>query len=282
MSIFIVAEIGINHNGDIQKCKELIDIAVEAGCDAIKLQKRDIELVYTRDFLNQPRQSPWGTTQLDQKKGLEFNKADYQVIDEYCKERGIDWFASAWDKNSQIFLREFNCKYNKIASAMTVSKEFLALVAEEKKHTFISTGMCSYNDIDNAVEIFKDAKCPFELMHTVSTYPMKDEDANLNCIKDLRERYKCNVGYSGHESGLAISYAAAALGISSLERHITIDRSMYGSDQAASIEPNGLRQLVGAVRKIEKAMGDGKKKIIDAEIPIAKKLREHLSWQSDT
>ena len=277
MSIFIVAEIGINHNGDIQICKDLIDIAADSGCNAVKLQKRDLEMVYGQSFLSQPRESPWGTTQYDQKKGLEFNRDQYKIIDKYCKQKKIDWFASAWDPKSQVFLREFNCKFNKIASAMIVSKKFLKLVAEEKKYTFISTGMCSYEEINNAVAIFKEANCPFELMHTVSTYPMKAEDANLNCIKNLKKRYNCKVGYSGHEAGLAISYAAAALGISSLERHITLDRSMYGSDQAASIEPNGLRQLVGAIRKIEKAMGDGEKRIIDAEIPIATKLREHLS-----
>ena len=164
---------------------------------------------------------------------------------------------------------------------MIVNEELLKEIASEKKHTFISTGMCELSDIDKAVDIFKQASCPFELMHTVSTYPMKDEDANLRMINTLRDKYQCDVGYSGHEVGLAISYAAATLGITSLERHITLNRSMYGSDQSASVEPSGLRQLVGAVRKIEKAMGDGVKKIIDAEIPIARKLREHLNWQSD-
>lgn len=278
MSVFIIAEIGINHNGDMSLCKELIDVAVDAKCDAVKFQKRDINLVYTEEFLNAPRESPWGDTQRDQKFGLEFNFDDYTEIDAYCKSKGIAWFASAWDVNSKKFLRQFDCKFNKIASAMLVDKDFLRLVAEEGKHTFISTGMSTYEDIDSAVEIFKDAKCPFELMHTVSTYPMNDEDANLNCILTLKQKYQVNVGYSGHESGLAISYAAAALGISSLERHITVDRAMYGSDQSASIEPSGLRQLVGAVRKIEKAMGDGKKRVIDAEVPIAKKLREHLNY----
>jgi N-acetylneuraminate synthase len=155
------------------------------------------------------------------------------------------------------------------------------MVSEEGKHTFISTGMSTYDDIQKAVDIFSDAGCPFELMHTISTYPMRDEDANLNLINTLRNRYNCNVGYSGHETGLAISYAAAAMGITSLERHITLDRAMYGSDQSASIEPMGLRQLVGAVRKIEKAMGDGVKSIIDSEVPIARKLREHLDLGSN-
>jgi N-acetylneuraminate synthase len=197
-----------------------------------------------------------------------------------CKTKNIEWFASAWDVNSQKFLQQFNCKFNKVASAMLVHKELLKIISEEKKHTFISTGMSTYQDIKAAVDIFNDANCSFELMHTVSTYPMKDEDANLKIINTLREKYNCDVGYSGHEVGLAISYAAAAMGISSLERHITISRAMYGSDQSASVEPAGLRQLVGAVRKIEKAMGDGIKKVIDAETPIALKLREHLGWES--
>ena len=277
MSIFIIAEIGINHNGDMSICKQLIDVAYDAGCDAVKFQKRDIDLVYTKEDLEQPRESPWGTTQREQKEGLELNFSQYQEIDNYCKQKKINWFASAWDVNSQKFLRRFNCNYNKVASAMIVDKELLKEIASEGKHTVISTGMTTYEDIECAVDIFNKAKCPFELMHTISTYPMKTENANLNMINTLRNKFNCNVGYSGHESGLAVSYAASALGISSLERHITLDRSMYGSDQAASLEPAGLRQLIGAVRKIETAMGDGIKKIIKDEIPIAKKLRSHLS-----
>jgi N-acetylneuraminate synthase len=280
MSIFIVAEIGINHNGDMSICKELIDVAAVAGCNAVKFQKRDLDQVYTQKMLASPRESPWGTTQREQKAGLEFSAEQYGEIDRYCKEKRIEWYASAWDTNSQKFLRQFNCKHNKIASAMIVHKELLKMVAEEKKHTFISTGMTTYEDIQTAIEIFKQANCPFELMHTISTYPMKDEDANLNMINSLRNKFKCDVGYSGHEVGLAVSYAAAALGITSLERHITLDRAMYGSDQSASVEPSGLRQLVGAVRKIEQAMGDGEKRVLDAEVPIAKKLREHLDWEA--
>ena len=274
---YIIAEIGINHNGDIDLAKELIDMAHNSGCDAVKFQKRDIDQVYTQEFLDSPRESPWGTTQRDQKKGLEFSKEQYEEIDKYCKENKIEWFASAWDLNSQEFLRQFNCNYNKVASAMIVYEDLLKKIADEKKHTFISTGMSNLDDIKKAVEIFKSANCSFELMHTVSTYPMNDEDANLQVINTLRKNFNCNVGYSGHEAGLAISFAAAALGISSLERHITLSRAMYGSDQAASVEPNGLRQLVGGVRKIEKAMGNGEKKIIEAEKIIAKKLRGHLS-----
>lgn len=277
----IVAEAGINHNGDMSICKDLIDVAFEAGCDAIKFQKRDIDSVYTADFLNSPRESPWGKTQRDQKNGLELSATEYEEIARYCASKGIDWFASAWDINSQMFLRQFDCKYNKVASAMIVHSELLEMIAEEGKHTFISTGMSTHDDILNAVGIFQKASCSFELMHTVSTYPMRDEDANLKVIETLRKRYNCDVGYSGHEVGLAVSYAAVALGITSLERHITLDRAMYGSDQSASIEPSGLRQLVGGVRKIEIALGDGVKRIIDDEVPIAKKLREHLDLEAN-
>ena len=281
MKIYIIAEIGINHNGDINIAKNLIDVAKDAGCDAVKFQKRTVELIYSKELLDSPRKSPWGTTQREQKLGLEFNVDQYKEIDRHCREISIEWFASAWDIESKRFLRQFNLKYNKIASAMIVDIPFLKEVASEGKHTFISTGMSTIEDIDRAVDIFKKANCPFELMHCVSTYPMEDEDANLNCIISLRNRYKCNLGYSGHETGLAVSYAAAALGITSLERHITLDRSMYGSDQPASIEPIGLRQLVGAIRKIEKAMGDGKIGIIKKEVPIAKKLRAHIKIEAN-
>ena len=280
MSIFIIAEIGINHNGDVEIAKQLIDVAKIAGADAVKFQKRTIDLVYSKEMLNSPRKSPWGTTQREQKEGLEFGLNEYKEIDAYCKEKGIAWFASAWDLESQKFLRQFGCKYNKIASAMIVYEDLLKEMASEKKHTFVSTGMTECEQIDRAVEIFKEADCPFELMHCVSTYPMDDEDANLNRIKTLRNRYQCNVGYSGHEVGLAVSYAAAALGVTSLERHITLDRAMYGFDQAASVEPAGFRYLVGAVRIIEKAMGDGKVTMNQKEISIAQKLRAHLPFES--
>ena len=276
-SIFIIGEVGINHNGDMSICKQLIDVAADAGCDAVKLQKRDIDLVYSKEMLDSPRESPWGLTQRDQKAGIEFGVEQYSEIDQYCKEVGIEWFASAWDTKSQIFLRQFNCNYNKVASAMIICKDLLKIVADEKKHTFISTGMSSYDDIQTAINIFKQADCPFEIMHTVSTYPMNDEDANLNMIKTLRDKFQCDVGYSGHEAGLAISYAASASGITSLERHITLDRAMYGSDQSASVESHGLYQLVGAVRKITKAMGDGKKRVNKDEMLIAEKLRSHIN-----
>jgi len=279
MSIFIVAEIGINHNGDVKICKDLIDVAAESGCDAVKFQKRDLDQVYTQEFLDSSRESPWGTTQREQKAGLEFGINEYQEIDQYCKEKGIEWFASAWDLNSQEFLQQFDCKYNKVASAMIVYEDLLKMIAKEGKHTFISTGMTTYDDIQKAVDIFNKENCSFELMHTISTYPMKDENANLRMINTLREKYRCDVGYSGHEAGLAVSYAAVAFGITSLERHVTLSRAMYGSDQSASIEPAGIKQLVGAVRKIESAMGDGIKKVIDEEGPIATNLRQHLDWR---
>ncbi len=279
--MLVIAEIGINHNGDLSIAKELIDVACEAGCDAVKFQKRTIDKVYAKETLDSPRESLWGTTQREQKEGLEFGKNEFLEIEKYCRDKGIEWFASAWDLESQEFLRQFDCKYNKIASAMIVDEDFLKAVAAEGKHTFISTGMTELDGIDKAVKVFQAAKCPFELMHTVSTYPMKAEDANLKCIPMLRERYGCDVGYSGHEVGLAVSYGAAGLGITSLERHITLDRSMYGTDQAASVEPDGLRQLVGVVRKIERAMGDGKKSFLEQEVPIAKKLRGHLAWSYD-
>lgn len=279
--MFIIAEIGINHNGDLTLAKQLIDVAVSAGADAVKFQKRTINRVYTNEFLDTARDSPWGNTQRAQKEGLEFGTEQYQEIDRYCKERRIEWFASAWDLESQHFLRQFDLKRNKIASALIVYEDLLKEVAAEGKYTFISTGMSMERDIDHAVDIFTKSGCPFELMHCVSTYPMNDEDANLNRIHALRNRYNCPVGYSGHEVGLTVSFAATALGISSLERHITLDRAMYGSDQAASIEPDGFRKLVRGTRLLEKAMGDGKIDIQEKEVPIAVKLRSHIPLQSD-
>jgi N-acetylneuraminate synthase len=281
MSLFIIAEIGINHNGSLDIAKRLIDVAKDCGADAVKFQKRTIKLVYSKEFLDSTRESPWGRTQRAQKQGLEFSEPEYREIDAHCKNRDIQWFASAWDMESYKFLQKFDLKYNKIASAMIVHEDLLTAVAADHKHTFISTGMSTLANIDRAVEIFRAANCPFELMHCVSTYPMVDEDANLRAIPALRERYKCPVGYSGHEVGLAVSYGAAALGITSLERHITVDRAMYGSDQAASIEPAGFRLLVGAVRKIQGALGDGKIGLpTNEEVGIARKLRAHIPWST--
>lgn len=273
MSLFIIAEIGINHNGDLTIAKKLIDVAVLAGADAVKFQKRTIELVYSPEELDRPRESPWGTTNRQQKMGLEFGQAEYDEIDAYCKSKVIQWSASAWDVESQKFLRRYDLPFNKVASAMLTRMDLLEMIAEEGRTTYISTGMSSWEEIDAAVALFRRKNCPFELMHTVSTYPMNDEDANLLMIPALRERYGCQVGYSGHEVGLAISYGAAALGATSLERHITLNRAMYGSDQAASVEPSGFMQLCGAVRKIQKALGTGERVLSEAEQAVRKKLR---------
>lgn len=276
MGLFIIAEIGINHNGDLGLAKKLIDVAREAGCDAVKFQKRDLELVYGREFLDSPRESPWGDTQRAQKEALEFGLDEYREIDRYCREKGIEWLASAWDLRSLEFLDQFGCKYAKLASAMTADLDFVGEVARRGRYTFISTAMSTLAEVEKVVAIFRERDCPFELMHCVATYPMDPALANLKCIETLRDHFQCPVGYSGHESGLAVSYGAAALGITSLERHITLDRAMYGSDQAASVEPLGLRMLVGTVRKIQTALGDGVKRFLPEERAVAEKLRAHL------
>ena len=274
--IYFIAEAGINHNGDIEIAKKLIDLAVESGFDAVKFQKRTVNVVYSKEILDQPRESPWGTTQRDQKNGLEFGKEEYDQINDYCKNK-ITWFASSWDIDSLKFLDQYNLKFAKVASAMIIDKPFLNELAKRGKYTFISTGMSSLKNIDDAVKIFRDNNCPFELMHCISTYPMKIEDANLKTIQELKDRYECNVGYSGHESGLAVSYAAAGFGISSLERHITLDRSMYGSDQSASLETSGARELISVIKRMQIAVGESKLgNILKEEEAIAKKLRAHI------
>ena len=278
MSIFVIAEIGINHNGSMEITKQLIDMAKDAGCDAVKFQKRTIDIVYTPAVLDTPRESPWGTTTREQKMGLEFGVDEYKEIDRYCKDKKIEWFASAWDVESQKFLKQFNCKYNKIASAMLTHVPLLKEVASEKLHTFISTGMATFAEIDAAVAIFKEAGCPFTLMHTVSVYPCPEEDLNLNMIKTLSDKYKCPVGYSGHETSPVPSIAAAAMGITALERHITLDRTMYGSDQAASLEFRGMQELISVInRMLVASSGVGEiNKILPEELEIAKKLRMHI------
>jgi N-acetylneuraminate synthase len=274
---FLIAEIGINHNGDINIAKKLIKNAKDCKFDSVKFQKRTIDIVYDEQTLNMPRESPWGKTTREQKLGLEFEKSEYDEIEKYCKELNIDWFASAWDIKSLEFLENYNLKYNKIASAMIIDKKFLNEVAKKKKHTFISTGMSLKKDIDDAVSIFKKNNCSFELMHCVSTYPTKVKDINLLTINQLKQEYNCNVGYSGHENGVTISAAAIILGITSLERHITLDRTMYGSDQAASLELSGMKNLSESIDKILLSLGEPSLgKIIDDEIPIAKKLRAHI------
>ena len=254
--------------------RQLIDAAAEAGFNAVKFQKRTIDDVYTQEFLNSPRESQWGTTQRAQKEGLEFSKDQYKQISEYCKAKNIEWSASAWDLKAQEFINTFDCSFNKVASPMLGHIPLLKLIASAGKKTFISTGMSTLDEIDVVVGIFKDANCKFELMHCNSTYPMKEEDANLLCIPMLRERYKVDVGYSGHESSLIkVCAAAVALGATSIERHITLDRAMYGSDQAASIETASLRSFAETIRKIPLILGNGVKTLSDAEMSTREKLR---------
>jgi N-acetylneuraminate synthase len=274
---YLIAEIGINHNGSLDITKKLIDAAKESCFDAVKFQKRTIDIVYDKKTLDTPRESPWGTTTREQKLGLEFEKEEYDEIDNYCKKLGIDWFASAWDSQSLQFLDNYDLKYHKIASAMIVDKDLLESVAQRKKHTFISTGMSNKKEIDDAIKIFRENSCPFELMHCVSTYPMKVEDANLTTINQLKKEYNCDVGYSGHENGVLVSLVAFMQGITSLERHITLDRAMYGSDQSASLEISGMKNLTASIDKALLSLGKPSLgKIIDDELPIAKKLRAHI------
>lgn len=267
----VIAEIGINHNGDLDIAKKLIDAAAHAGCGLVKFQKRTVEKVYTREFLDSPRQSPWGSTQRDQKMALEFGQAEYEAIDAYCRKKGIGWFASAWDTDAQLFLRQFDLEYNKVASAMLTNNDLLELIAEEGKPTYISTGMSTWEEIDTALSFFSGV--PYTLMHTNSTYPMPEEDANLRMMAVLRERYSCPVGYSGHEQGIFVSMMAFILGAVAVERHITLDREMYGSDQAASLEPEELKQLVSDYHRALKVMGDGSRNLTPAECAVRNKLR---------
>ncbi len=272
----VIAEIGINHNGDIAIAKQLIHAAREAGCDAVKFQKRTIDIVYSPEVLAQPRVSPWGDTQRAQKEGLEFGEAEYDAIDAYCREQGIAWFASSWDVPSLSFLAKYDLPYNKIASAMLPHLALVEAVAAEGKLTFASTGMSTYEQIDTAVEILRTAACPFALMHTVSTYPTPLDDLNLRMIETLRRRYGAPVGYSGHERLLEPSLIAAALGAVAIERHITLDRTMYGSDQSASLEPDEMKALVTRLDEMHGWLGDGEKRVTEGEASVARKLRYWL------
>jgi N-acetylneuraminate synthase len=273
--VFIIAEIGTNHMGDVKIAKRLIDIAKDAGCDAVKFQKKTVEKIYSKKFLDSPLESPWGTTQRDMRLRREFDMKQFAEIDRYCKKEKIFWFVSCWDTQSQIDMKKFKTKYNKVASAMLTHHKLLEMIAKEKKYTFISTGMSSLDDISYAVKIFKKYKCPFELMHCHSAYPMPKEEANLKMIPILEKKFKCNVGYSGHEtSATNVSIPAVILGATSLERHVTLDRTMYGNDQAASLEPEGIKRLVRDIRLIDKIMGDGRKTVWESEIPAQKKLRQ--------
>lgn len=271
--VFIIAEIGINHNGDMEIAKQLIDVAKKAGCDAVKFQKRTIDAVYPKEQLDSLRESPWGTTFRQQKEGLEFGKKQYDEIDAYCKKVGIQWSASSWDVESQKFLRQYDLPFNKVASPMLTNTPLIEAVAEEKRHTYVSTGMSDFAEIDAAVAIFKKHKCPITLMHCVSVYPAKDDELNIRTVRTLQERYQLPVGYSGHEVGVFGPMVAVMLGAVAVERHITLNRSMYGSDQSASLEPRGLEYMVRDIRAIKPALGDGVKRVLDAEKNNAKKLR---------
>lgn len=263
--------------GSITVAKKIIDAAVTNGFDAVKFQKKSVEKIYTKEFLESPLESPWGTTQREMRMHREFSDKDFQIIDKYCKKKKIPWLVSCWDIDSQIQMRKFNTKYNKVASAMLIHKKLLEKIAEERKYTFISTGMSSLKDITNAVKIFQKHKCPFELMHSISTYPANPKEVNLKLIPFLKKKFNCKVGYSGHEPGAStICVAAVILGASSIERHITTDRTMYGYDQAASLEPDGMKRLVRDIRILDDIMGDGKKKVLESELPNIKKLRQRF------
>ena len=273
--VFIIGEIGTNHAGDIKIAKKIIDAAVDSGFDAVKFQKKNVEKIYTNKFLDSYLESPWGTTQREMRLYREFSNKQFNEIDMYCKKKKIPWFVSCWDIDSQIEMKKFNLKYNKIASAMLIHEKLLKIVAKEKKYAFVSTGMSEMNEIEKAVKIFRKEKCPFELLHTNSSYPMNNNEANLKLISSLAKKFKCNVGYSGHEKGASfVSTAAVIMGATTIERHITIDRTLYGHDQAASLEPEGMRRLVRDIRMIDEIMGDGVKRIWKSELPNMKKLRQ--------
>lgn len=277
MSLYLIAECGINGNGSEELAKLMIKAAHEAGFDAVKFQKRTIDKVYSKELLDSPRESPWGTTQRAQKNALEFSYAQYQSIDRYCKELGISWSASAWDLDSQEFIHGFGVSFNKVASPMLGNMPLLRKIAAEGKRTFISTGMSTLAEIDSVVEIFRKADCEFEIMHCNSSYPMKEEDANLRVIPMLMERYGVPVGWSGHETCLTkVCVAAVALGTTSIERHITLDRAMYGSDQSASIETHHLRDFVETVRAIPAILGTGIKEVTETELSARNKLRVNI------
>ena len=268
---YIVGEIGINHNGDLGTARRLIDVASIAGANAVKFQKRTVDVVYTAEELAKPRENPFGPTNGDLKRGLEFGRDQYQNIDQYCREKNIAWFASCWDEASVDFMEQFAPPAYKIASASLTDDNLLRHHRKTGRPLIISTGMSTLAQVDHAVEVLGTDQ--LVILHTTSAYPAKIQDLNLKLIPALRARYGVPVGYSGHEVGLATSYAAAALGACMIERHITLDRAMWGSDQAASVEPQGLMKLIRDVRVIELGLGDGIKRDSDDEVPIMKKLR---------
>ena len=274
--IFLIGEIGINHNGNLNYAKKLIKVAKKVGFDAVKFQKRTPEITTPKSKANTIRETPWGKiTYLNYKRKIEFGKKEFDEIDKFCKKINIIWFASPWDIPSNNFLKKYRLKYNKIASPMLTNLELLKSVAKQKKFTFISTGMSNIKDVDVAVRIFKKYRCPFNLMHCVSAYPCNEENLNLNLIQKYKLKYKTEVGYSGHEKSVSPSLMAVCMGASSVERHITLDRTMWGTDHAASLEENGMKNLVELVRKFEKVQGDGVKKFLPSE---KEKLRENKYW----
>jgi N-acetylneuraminate synthase len=268
---YVVGEIGINHNGDLGIARRLIEVAANAGCSAVKFQKRTLEVVYSAEELERPRESPFGTTNGDLKRGLEFGLDQYKNIDDYCREHHLDWFASCWDEASVDFMERFNPPAYKIASASLTDDALLRHHRKTGRPMIVSTGMSTLDQVDHAIDVL--GKKDLILLHTTSAYPAKLEDLNLSLIPQLAQRYGVPVGYSGHETGLVTSSAAVALGACMIERHITLDRAMWGSDQSASVEPQGLNRLVREIRAVEKALGDGVKRVTEAEVPIMKKLR---------
>jgi N-acetylneuraminate synthase len=268
---YVIAEIGINHNGDVDLAKRLISVAVAAGCDAVKFQKRTVEIVYTPEELAKPRENPFGATNGDLKRALEFSYEDYVEIDQYCRAVKIPWFASCWDEPSVDLISRFEVPCFKIASASLTDDNLLRYTRATGKPILLSTGMSTLEEIDHAVEVL--GKKDLILLHACSTYPAFYEELNLSAIRTLADRYGIPVGYSGHESGLPSSVAAVAMGACIVERHITVDRAMWGSDQAASLEPNGITKLVSYIRVVERSLGDGVKRVLEREYPILKKLR---------
>jgi N-acetylneuraminate synthase len=268
---FIVAEIGINHNGDIDLAKRLISVAVAAGCDAVKFQKRTVEVVYTPEELAKPRENPFGPTNGDLKHGLEFGQEEYEEIDAFCKSVKMLWFASPWDERSADFLGQFRLPVYKIASASLTDDQLLRHIRRIGKPIILSTGMSTYAEIDHAVEVLGHDN--LILMHATSTYPANYDELNLRAIQTMAARYGVPIGYSGHETGIPTSVCAASLGACCVERHITMDRASWGSDQAASLEPNGITRLVRDIRLWELSKGDGTKRVYEREVPIIKKLR---------
>ena len=268
---FVIAEIGINHNGSLETAKKLISIAHFCGCDAVKFQKRTVEDVYTKEELLAPRQSVFGETNGDLKRGLEFGYEEYLEIDRFCKEIGMLWFASCWDKKSVDFMEQFDVCAYKIPSALITDIELLEYTKKTNKPILISTGMSTMEEIDRALDVV--GLDNTVIYHCTSTYPSSNSELNLKVINTLKEKYNCPIGYSGHEKGIVSSTIAVVLGACSVERHITIDRTMWGSDQAASLEPEGLRKMVRDIRNVRNFLGDGVKKVYDSELPIKKKLR---------